>query len=356
MTEIRTPPAAGVRPVQGLTTQGRSPVPEQPSRPQQRALPQRDGVLVEAAGVLCWRPARHGGLHKAGGIEVLLVHRPRDGDWSWPKGKPHTGEAAPVCAAREAQEETGVRVRLGRPLPEVRYQLPDGRIKRVRYWAAEPRAARQRAKDREVDETSWVPVDRARTLLTYPGDRAVLEDLVTLAARGELATTPALVVRHATARPRNDWTRADGERPLVGSGRRQALALAPLLECWHPEHAMSSPWRRCRQTLAPYLQTRSLRLRTKGGLTEDGHRRSPRKAGRHAKRLLNRGRAALLCTHRPVLPAVLAVLRAAATATAGTAIPDSDPYLAPGEVLVAHVARGRGEPRVLAVERHIPAH
>ena len=39
----------------------------------------------QAAGVLCWRRARDG-------LEVLLVHRPRYDDWSWPKGKAHPGE------------------------------------------------------------------------------------------------------------------------------------------------------------------------------------------------------------------------------------------------------------------------
>ena len=47
---------------------------------------------------------------------VLLVHRPRYGDWSFPKGKLDRGELAPVAAVREVGEETGVRVRLGAPL------------------------------------------------------------------------------------------------------------------------------------------------------------------------------------------------------------------------------------------------
>ena len=32
---------------------------------------------------------------------VLLVHRPRYGDWSFPKGKLDRGELAPVAAVRE---------------------------------------------------------------------------------------------------------------------------------------------------------------------------------------------------------------------------------------------------------------
>jgi 8-oxo-dGTP diphosphatase len=61
----------------------------------------------------------------------------------------------------------------------------------------------------------------------------------------------------------------------------------------------------------------------------------------------------VLCTHRPVLAEVFAVLRAAAGRTAQDAIPGKDPFLAPGEVLVAHVPVG-GTVRVVDVERHQP--
>ena len=40
---------------------------------------------------------------------VLLVHRPRYDDWSFPKGKLDRGEQSPVAAVREVAEETGVR-------------------------------------------------------------------------------------------------------------------------------------------------------------------------------------------------------------------------------------------------------
>ena len=52
--------------------------------------PQR---LVRSAGALVWRfmdPARlaaPGEVIDPADIEVLMVHRPRYHDWSWPKGK-----------------------------------------------------------------------------------------------------------------------------------------------------------------------------------------------------------------------------------------------------------------------------
>ncbi|MGA7214444.1 MAG: NUDIX domain-containing protein [Terrimicrobiaceae bacterium] len=61
-----------------------------------------------SAGVLMY-------YHKAGHIEVLLVHpggplwRTRDeGAWSIPKGEPEEGEDLLTAAMRELQEETGI--------------------------------------------------------------------------------------------------------------------------------------------------------------------------------------------------------------------------------------------------------
>ena len=57
------------------------------------------------------------------GGSVLLVHRPKYDDWSFPKGKLDRGEHATAAAVREVEEETGLRVRLGRPLADQRYPV-----------------------------------------------------------------------------------------------------------------------------------------------------------------------------------------------------------------------------------------
>jgi 8-oxo-dGTP diphosphatase len=323
-------------------------VPVEPPAPS----PVPDGPAdVLAAGVLCWRPGRDGGRP-----EVLLVHRPAYQDWSWPKGKPERGEQLAECAVREAQEETGAEVVLGRRLPSVRYVLPDGKVKEVAYWAARAVGRRPRtASAGEVDDVAWLAVDAAAARLTQAGDAAPLAALAGYAGEGELATSTVLVIRHATARPRDAWARADADRPLVASGKRQALALAALLICWRPDQLLSSPWRRCVQTMDPWTAASGSRLRTKGGLSEAGYKRSPEKARRHTRRLLESSHGGALCTHRPVLRGVLGTVREAATDDVKPLVPDENPYLRPGEVLVAHVTHGHGGPRVVAVERVIGA-
>lgn len=316
--------------------------------------------VVHAAGVICWRQARERARDgdraaDGAGLEILLVHRPRYDDWSWPKGKIEPGETLPECAVRETAEETGARVVLGVALTHVEYPLPDGRTKRVDYWAARClHAGPPTAPPGEVDQIDWVNAAAARERLSRPSDLAPLEALLTAAGQGALGTRPVVVVRHAAARPRDAWARADADRPLVASGRRQSLALTPLLRCWRPDYVLTSPWRRCLETLGPYVAASQARVRTKGGLSEDGFRRDPTKAGKHVARLLRRDSASLLCTHRPVLGAVLEVMRLSADPQAAGRIPSNDPFLTPGEVLVAHVVSGANGPRIVAVERHLP--
>ncbi|NKY07909.1 NUDIX domain-containing protein, partial [Cellulomonas hominis] len=86
--------------------------------------------VVEAAGALVWRV-------RQGRLQVVLVHRPRYKDWSWPKGKLEPGEHVVTAAVREVEEEAGLDVVLGRPLPGLEYPLADGRFKRVHYWSAQ---------------------------------------------------------------------------------------------------------------------------------------------------------------------------------------------------------------------------
>jgi 8-oxo-dGTP diphosphatase len=326
-------------------------------------------TVEQAAGVLCWRQGPDG-------LEVLLVHRPRYDDWSWPKGKVKDGEPLPCTAIREAAEESGLDVVLGRPLGEIRYPLPNGRPKHVAYWAAtavgpmaadrgdqsagggdpggEPGADGGTPAPPEIDAVTWLPLREAEARLTRKSDADPLRALERSAAAGALATAPVIVVRHGTSRPRDSWAYADADRPLVSAGRRQAQGLVPLLACWRPERLVSSPWKRCLDTVEPYATTTGLAVRTKGSLSEDGVRRSPGRARRNVQRLLDRGRPALLCTHRPVLAEVFGVVRAACTPGAAAGVPDSNPFLAPGELLVAHVAAGAWPARVVAVERHRP--
>jgi 8-oxo-dGTP diphosphatase len=123
-------------------------------------------------------------VRAAGGIvtrqnptfEVLVVHRPRYDDWSFPKGKAEDGESDEDCAQREVEEETGLRCELGLELGSTSYVDGRGRPKRVRYWLMRP-VGDELVFRHEVDDARWVSIAEARDLLTYSHDVELLEKL-----------------------------------------------------------------------------------------------------------------------------------------------------------------------------------
>jgi 8-oxo-dGTP pyrophosphatase MutT (NUDIX family) len=112
------------------------------------------------------------------GVEVLVVHRPKYDDWTFPKGKAEPGESDDECALREVEEETGLRCGLDRELPSTSYVDGHGRPKRVRYWLMQP-AAGELVFANEVDDAVWVAPEEARGLLSYERDLGVLDSLGT---------------------------------------------------------------------------------------------------------------------------------------------------------------------------------
>src|SRR5204863_3479004 len=121
------------------------------------------GFRERLARVRAGRQARLVIVRAAGGVvyrdgQILLVHRPKYDDWTFPKGKANEDETDEDCALREVEEETGLRCSLGRELASTSYTDSRGRPKRVRYWLMrcedglfEPTA--------EVDEIAWVSLD-----------------------------------------------------------------------------------------------------------------------------------------------------------------------------------------------------
>ena len=314
---------------------------------------------IPAAGTLPWRRASDGGL------EVLLVHRPRYHDWSWAKGKLDPGEEWPVAAARETEEETSVPVRLGRPLPPASYTVLDNKgvpaTKEVRYWAATPSGPAGRLRN-EIDEIDWLSVREAHDRLDYSRDRDQLRALVRADQEGELETTPFVLVRHAKAVSRSAYDGPDDQqRPLDDLGRERARDLVPLLRAYGVERVGSSPSVRCVDTVVPYAESLGRTVRLHPSLSEEDHVVDPAAAAEVTRLQLAKRRPRVLCGHGPVLPTMLHILSAQCSASesgraAQVAVDDAiDLGLSKGEVLVAHISRSPVlGPQVVAVERFLP--
>lgn len=299
-------------------------------------------------------------VHDAKG-RVALVHRPRYDDWSLPKGKLEKREDAAVAAVRECREETGVRARLEVPLPEVTYAV-GGRPKVVRYWRAAIDGDDGFVAGTEVDQLRWVPPEQAASVLTNPADAVVV------AASAELGPTFALaVLRHAEAVPRAVWAAAphprpsDDARPLTAHGSAQARSVATLLACYRPRRVVSSPAQRCRQTVEPLAAVTHTVIELDERYSESSAERDPGLPQAAAAALAAEHLPSVLCTHRPVLPHVVATLVTAAgprshepAAASGrvAGLVASEPPLEPAGCLVLH---RDSNGTIRAYERHRPA-
>ena len=132
---------------------------------------------VHAAGAVVWRTGPDG-------TEVLIVHRPRYDDWSFPKGKLEPGETYDDGARREVEEETGCDVELGPAVADCHYVDHRGRPKVVRYFLAVAIGGAFMPND-EVDEARWVPFGRVSSMLSYSRDVEVAEQARRLAGAAD---------------------------------------------------------------------------------------------------------------------------------------------------------------------------
>lgn len=301
---------------------------------------QTDAGEIRAAGAVLWRPA-------AAGTEVALIHRPRHGDWSFPKGKGLPGEHVLLTAAREVAEETGTRVVLGRRLPTTRYRS-GGQPKRVDYWAARAADSAEAAAfvpNDEVDDLIWLPPPAAAGRLSYPHDAALVDSF----AAGPAATVPVIVLRHAWARRKDAWLAShasDLDRPLTRHGEVQARELAEVLCCFGPARVVSSAAQRCLASVRPFAALAGTKVESEPAFTVglDGDDARPAAAAQQrVAGLIAAGEPVVMCAHRENLPSLLAW----ACRALGAEVPAGQP-LPKGGFWVLHTAAGR----LAAAERH----
>lgn len=262
----------------------------------------RDEEAVRAAGAIVWRPG-------ARGPEVALIHRPRYDDWSYPKGKCERDEHVLLGAVREVEEETGLRIVLGRPLRPLLYRS-GGRPKRVSYWVARCTGSAGFVPGGEVDEVAWLPVSEARNRLSYERDMALLDEFMTF----PVSTVPFILLRHANAGRKSGAQADDLDRPLDAQGTRDAKLLAELLACFAPTRVISSSAERCVATVRPYAAAAGVPVELEPAFNPDPGSRSgaapaPDRAGpdtaSRGSNLASAGIPTAVCAHRENLPVLL---------------------------------------------------
>jgi 8-oxo-dGTP pyrophosphatase MutT (NUDIX family) len=134
-----------------------------PERPPIREL-SYGGVVVRDGGQ---------GAHEV----VVIVPRGKRA-LALPKGGPETDEAPERSAAREVREETGITGSVRGELGDVTYwyRRSGRRVhKTVRFYLFDYVEGSTDDHDHEVDEARWMPLEEARSALTYPGERDMIE-------------------------------------------------------------------------------------------------------------------------------------------------------------------------------------
>jgi 8-oxo-(d)GTP phosphatase len=232
------------------------------------------------------------------------VHRPRYDDWSLPKGKLDAGEHPLAAAVREVWEETGVRAAPQVRLSSARYKTRDGSPKTVDYWSMRAVAADSFVPDKEVDEVRWLTPAHATELLSYPHDAALLAEFVALPG----LVGVVLLIRHAYAGERKDWTLPDSVRPLDETGRAQASALAELLALFQPTRLVSASPRRCLQTLSPLAKSTDLPVEVDSVFDETAHEKDPAAVAARLASLAASSPVTVVCSQGKVLRGAMPLL------------------------------------------------
>lgn len=305
---------------------------------------------VYAAGAVVWRVVD-------GKLRILLIHRTKYRDITLPKGKVDPGEMLAETAVREVHEETGIRVSLGVPVGVSRYHLPSGKQKVVHYWAAEATDAAIRSStfvpNREIAAIEWVSLKRARARLSYPVDLEILDFFTKLVDDEALRTFPVIALRHGKALARSDWDGADAARPLTDRGRAQARSIVGPLQAFGVRRIVSSDAVRCVETVTPLAKKLGRKIvrteKISQDAWEDGHADLRSVIGRRVRS----GKAAVVCSHGPVLPGILSEI-ALATGTIHGSYVGSAADLEPAAFSVVHLSAEHPGSGIIAIETHVP--
>ncbi len=117
------------------------------------------------------------GLEEIVSMEVALVGRSHAGIWALPKGTPQPGETVEQVALREAQEETGLQVRIISYIGSISYSFVRDQIryhKQVRHYLLEAIGGDTTLHDHEYDLVEWFPLHEACRRLTYQNEVHIL--------------------------------------------------------------------------------------------------------------------------------------------------------------------------------------
>ncbi|EIK74417.1 NUDIX hydrolase [Gardnerella vaginalis] len=336
-------------------------------------------------------------------FELCLVYRPKYDDWSWPKGKNEPKESHRHTAVREVGEETGYAVTLGPHIAQIEYPLEnEGKksisksgaknssqnnnktevVKRIHYWMMreiDENAAMKRlpafgpikpAKPTEIGNVIWLTPSKARKKLTHDSDRKVLDAFLEKLHASQTEYKTLILVRHGKAESRKSWQGSEATRPITPLGSAASYALGRELACYAPNRIVSSPWKRCVETVATFAHDSSLSIEQIAELTEDHHENKPKStlsvliseiqnldcnAQNTQNTEANINNSIVMCLHRPIIGTFFDYLRGITKPRAHKRIlSQKSPYMPTGSAIVLHISNTSKGARIIDIEKVLP--
>ena len=133
------------------------------------------------------RETSYGGVVLRGDDVLVITPTGKRRVTGLPKGGPQPGETGEQTATREVREETGVNATVREPLGDVNYWYRRGgrRVyKTVHFYLFDYLSGSTSDHDHEVEDARWMPLADARTALSYPGERALIERVLSKSTPG----------------------------------------------------------------------------------------------------------------------------------------------------------------------------
>ena len=151
-----------------------------------------------------------------------------------------------------------------------------------------------------------MPVSEARERCDYDGDREVIDDFGSVPPPDSVV----VLVRHAKAGKRSEWSGPDDQRPLDVAGRRQARALIGFLRCFGPDRVLSANPLRCVQTAGPFANDAGLDVVVEPAFGDEAYEHDPSAAERALRAVARPRRVSVVSSQGATIPGLVQAVAA----------------------------------------------
>lgn len=118
---------------------------------------------------------------------LLMIRHKLGGHRSFPKGHMEPGETEYMTAVREVFEETAVQIRIDCKFREtVHYNPMPGVSKEVVYFLTHTNQKNIKAREGEIAQVEWVPLEQVENSLTHENDKVVFRSAMKVLQADEL--------------------------------------------------------------------------------------------------------------------------------------------------------------------------